>query len=128
MKASRNQRRALAKENQKYPDYLIEIPEGQWPYTLPTLREIWRSKDFLVQIHDERGSADRMSVCRTEVSGESWKDGITWDELQRLKSECGRRDRWAVEIYPPENDTVNVANMRHLWLLDCPPAYGWTGY
>lgn len=43
----------------------------------------------------------------------------------RLKAECGRGDKWAVELYPPDEAVVNVANIRHLWLLPEPPAFGW---
>jgi hypothetical protein len=56
--------------------------------------------------------------------GDRWADGITWDTLQLLKRECGHGERWAVEVYPPDTDIVNVANMRHLWLLRAPPPFG----
>lgn len=31
----------------------------------------------------------------------------------------------AGEVFPAESDVVNVANMRHLWLLREPPPFGW---
>lgn len=31
----------------------------------------------------------------------------------------------AVEIYPAERDIVNVANMRHLWVLPERLPFGW---
>jgi hypothetical protein len=30
-------------------------------------------------------------------------------------------------VYPPVDEIVNVANMRHLWLLDEAPPYAWRG-
>jgi hypothetical protein len=30
-----------------------------------------------------------------------------------------------VEVYPPDEAVVNVANIRHLWLLAEAPAYAW---
>lgn len=33
--------------------------------------------------------------------------------------------RWAVECYPPQRYVQNVANMRHLWILDNEPRFGW---
>lgn len=87
--------------------------------------EVWRSRDFLVQLFDEGGHV-RVTVNRTHMpNGKDWADGITWDELQAIKAEIGRGDRWAVEVYPPDDEVVNDAPMRHLWLLDEPPSFGW---
>lgn len=86
---------------------------------------VLRSREFLAQIYNENGHV-RISVCRTELDSEGyWKDGISWEELQRIKNECGFADQCAVEVYPPESDVVNVANMRHLWILPEPPAFAW---
>jgi hypothetical protein len=30
-----------------------------------------------------------------------------------------------VEIYPRDRDIVNIANMRHLWVMAEPLALGW---
>jgi hypothetical protein len=88
-------------------------------------REVWRSAGFLVQVYHE-GLYARLTVCRAALNptGTRWADGISWDELQRLKRECGRGDQWAVECFPPDEQVVNDANMRHLWLIAEPP-YGW---
>ena len=88
--------------------------------------EVWLSTSYLVQVFAEPDGLERLSINRTSVlpSGR-WADGITWDALQRLKAECGRADRWAVELYPPDGAVVDVANIRHLWLLPAPPAFGW---
>lgn len=79
---------------------------------------VFRSRDFLVQIFPATESIVRMSVNRTELRQDGrWSDEISWDELQRLKAEAGYGDLDAIEIYPPDKDVVNVANMRHLWIL-----------
>lgn len=41
---------------------------------------------------------------------------ITWDELQAIKDHFWP-DRIGIEIYPPHDQIVNVANMRWLWVL-----------
>jgi hypothetical protein len=110
----------LARENARWPVELVQVPRIEWPLNYPaTLLEAWRSCNWLVQVHRE-GAAVRLSVCRAAIEprGERWADGITWDDLQRLKRECGRGDCDAVEIYPADRDIVNVANMRHLWLVE----------
>lgn len=105
--------------------HCVRLPRDQWPYEPAGLAEVWRSKEFLVQIYDEGGGVERMSVCRTRRDGDRWADQIAWDELQRLKREVGRGDRDAFEIYPADIDVVNVANMRHLWLPVTPIGLAW---
>ncbi|MEC4804743.1 MAG: hypothetical protein SAJ12_03795 [Jaaginema sp. PMC 1079.18] len=114
---------------------LREIPESQFPPDLPTGRDtrlkVWGNRDFLVQLFDY-GCGLRLSVCRTKVKGFGknnnpiWKDNISWDELQAIKAEVGYADTWACELYPPEEKIVNVANIRHLWIMKKPPNdMGW---
>lgn len=128
MNTTRAQRRQLERDNAKQPDRLQEIPRAQWPANAPpTIMRVFRSRDFLVQeyAHPSAHVIARLSVCRTSISGNRWKDGITWDDLQRIKNECGYGDVDAVEIYPADDDVVNVANMRHLWVLDSRIPFAW---
>lgn len=125
---TRAQRRQLERDNAKQPDRLQEIPRIDWPENAPpTIVRVFRSRVFLVQeyIHASPLVLCRLSVCKTSVSGNRWADGITWDELQQIKNECGYGGADAVEIYPADDDVVNVANMRHLWVLDAPVPFAW---
>lgn len=123
---SKEERRRLAIENASYPKHCISVPVQKWSFNMPeNLLECWRSRDFLAQIYDWRDGARRMTICRTEARNGNWVQGITWDDLQRLKGECGYKDWWAVEIFPAEMDVVNVANMRHLWILRQAPEFAW---
>lgn len=104
---------------------LAAVPLGVASASGPPL-EVWVSTSYLVQIYEDRGY-ERMSVNRTTVLRNGrWGDGITWDALQRLKAECGRGARWAVEVYPPDEHVIDVANIRHLWLLPEQPPFSWT--
>lgn len=124
--ASRNQRRLLEKENAKQPTVLREVPRDQWPDPFAPVLRLLRSRDFLVQIHQAKAPADvRISVNHSDVVGGEWRDGITWEELQRIKRECGYGDRDAVEVFPSDIDVVNVANMRHLWVMLDPVSFAW---
>ena len=123
-------RRALAARNAAQPDGLTKVPAHEWPRTIPNgLIEVWRSKTLLVQIYSSENSEAmlRLSVCRTSLAtgGNRWADGLSWDDLQAAKSAVGLGRFCAVEIYPPDGCTVNVANMRHLWLLSVAPAFMW---
>jgi hypothetical protein len=116
----------LREQNKRFGPHLVEIPRCDWtgdPLHQPV--RVWQSKDFCVQQRESNGHT-LLCVCRTAINSDGgWKDGITWDELQRLKCEAGYADRWAIECYPPNDLVVNVANFRHLWLLPQPPAFGW---
>ncbi len=43
--------------------------------------------------------------------------GISWDQLQEIKSEIAGPDARAIEIFPADCDVVNEANIRHLWIV-----------
>lgn len=40
-----------------------------------------------------------------------------WRELQRIKTAIAGADRWAAELYPPEDQLIDIANQYHLWVL-----------
>ena len=125
---SRAERRHLERNNAKLPSVLREVPRADWPATPPQgLVRVLRSRDFLAQVFEppHTSSLARLSISRTTTAGDRWQDGISWDDLQRLKAEAGYADRDAVEVYPAQCDVVNVANMRHLWVLAEPLPFAW---
>jgi hypothetical protein len=130
VKPTAAQLRQLRKDNAAYPEVLVNIPVKLWPVAPFTeaaeRRGVMRSRKFLVQLFWDAGAL-RMSVNRTEWDERrrSWREDISWDDLQRLKAEAGYGGRWMVEMFPPDSAVVNVANMRHLWLLDRMPDFGW---
>ena len=101
-------------------------PEN-WPSEAVSMDRIavWQNDDFLVQVFAERDGIVRLTVCRTLRKGGHWKDGITWDELQFIKDAVGYDAFDAVEVYPRHCDVVNVANMRHLWILPEAVRFAW---
>lgn len=128
--ATRRVNAAIEAARSCYGDALREIPRSDWPPALsqaqslgitPPLR-VWCSRRYTVLLFgDNRLSA---SIARIGDDGR-FQDGMTWDDLQRLKAEAGFGDRWAVEVFPPDSQVVNVSNMRHLWLLDEAPPFAW---
>lgn len=127
---SREQRRQLARDNAKLPKHLALVDPADWPQSMLAMATppvaVWRSRGFLVQKYLAPAPAiARLSVLRTTLAGERWQDGITWDELQQIKNELGYFAHTAVEVFPPMRDVVNVANIRHLWVLDGPLPFAW---
>ena len=129
IKPTKEQIRQLRADNAKYSSYFQEIPFNEWPYgSPPSLTQVWRNRNFLVQVHKEANSlgvSHRVTICRTEVDGNQWKDGISWEEIQTIKDAIGFADHDAVEVYPMRRDIINVANMRHLWIMPTPLLFAW---
>jgi len=124
-------RRAQRKHVKTLPKELTEIPRDQFPPGKPGNMPIraFLSQKFLVQLYDashQFQSMIRMSVSRSGIdeSGK-WADKITWDELNSIKQEIGFGSWYGMELYPRDQDIVNVANIRHLWLLPVPLNIGW---
>lgn len=94
---------------------------------------VWQSSEFLVQVSDAGGGILWLAICRVQAEGNplrergyDWKAEISWDELQEIKRGCGYGCKFAVEVYPEDCNLVNVANMRHLWILPERLAFAWT--
>jgi hypothetical protein len=128
-------RAQLVRENGAFGPTLQLMPRAQWP-TLESAKDaggagatlvgVWRSRTFLAMLFHE-GRWSRLSVIRTRLRDDGrWEDGVTWDELQACKREAGFGAWWGLEVYPADDAVVNVANMRHLWLFDVPPPFGWS--
>jgi hypothetical protein len=134
---NRSDRRAMAKfakeEAAKRPVRLTEIPRETWPaYPNPDRAptKVWQSRKYIVQLFDEKPFLNvdtrRMTVCRVTLGDDGhWDAGLSWDELQDVKNEIGFGDWYGLEIYPRDQDVVNVANMRHVWLMAVPLELGW---
>lgn len=125
---TREQRRQLQRDNTKLPVTLAPVDPIDWP-NVPGNKPyaVWRSRNFLVQEFIESDAIRRLSVARSEIDVKTgrWKDGITWEELQEIKRQTGYGNHMAIEIFPADRNVVNVANMRHLWVLSTPLPIGW---
>ncbi len=127
-KALRAARAAITAENKLWPSHLVSVPRDRWPAgeVDSNPKEVWRSRTLLVQVFEERDGWVRLSICRAAIdSNGRWKDGLTWEDLQSIKSQVGFGVRDAIEIYPADQDVVNVANIRHLWVSPVPLNVAW---
>lgn len=121
---NRSQRRAHNAAQRQHPEQLVSVPRDQWE-TYPTnLLEVWRNARYLVQVYSDGGNT-RISVNRVTLQAGGWAEHIPFEDLMQIKAAVGYKYRQAIEIYPPESKLVNVANMRHLWVLPHDLAIGW---
>ncbi len=123
------QRLQLAEMNAASSDHMTQLrPEEMPPSSRDdTFVSAWRSKRFLAQVYREANGSIRISVCRSEwdLQKQSWREDISWDDLMQIKQQIGYSNAWAYECFPPEVETINVANMRHLFIPSEQPTFGW---
>lgn len=114
----------LLRENMQYTKDFVEIPKEKWPENwkkadrnrLPF--RVLRNNQFFVQCHRETHGITRITVNRIKLKTlHRWDDEISWDDLQWVKNAVGYAHKNAVEVFPEQKRVVNVANMRHLWVL-----------
>lgn len=130
MKNWKNVNREMQRENKLYPVHMVQVPREKWPKTQHGAKceplNLWRSRDFVAQVVREPNGAIRIAVNRTRMNEDyDFADGISWDDLWRIKNEIGFSDRDCIEIYPAQEDIINVANIRHLFVLPEKHEWNW---
>jgi len=119
------------------PKCLVPVPREQWGdvSSQPSLIEVWRGPVFLVQVYQLQGDEipcnqlywpfERMSVTFLDhkLRRAEMINKITYNTLQRLKTECGRGGFFAMEPYPSIDHWNTVPNARHLLLFKEQPDY-----
>lgn len=113
----------LRAENKRHGSGFTAMPHTEIDATHSRTRvehvpdRVWRSAHFLAMEFDA-GPYVRLTLCRTMIDENGhWLANISWEEMQGIKHSLGYGPRQAVEIFPRDEDVVNVANMRHLWIL-----------
>lgn len=123
-------RKYIEKDSRRYPEdklILVGIPEHL--ENKKGLLKIYRSRDFLVQVYEEKHAVVRVSMSRSTIKDNGhWEEGITWNQLMWAKREVGYGDYDAVEVYPKDEDVVDVANIRHLFVIDKPLEFIWRNF
>lgn len=56
-------------------------------------------------------------ITRLVIRRHDEKPGIPWADKQRIKNELVGSDRTVIEVFPPESELVDNANLYHLWVL-----------
>ena len=112
-------------EKTDHPDLYTEVGK------MHGLKEVWVSRYFALRViehtdYDGR-ICERLVISKTTFNedGTGWEGDIAWDELQELKSQCGRGDRLAIEVFPKDENIVRKGNYRHLWVLPESLPYVW---
>ena len=103
-----------------------KVPQSQWPnHNQKKLKNVYLNNEFLVQEFHEDNNIIRLSINSVKRKGSKWADGITWDQLNEIKNQIGFSNSFAVECYPESKNIVNIASMRHLWILPERLDFAW---
>lgn len=87
---------------------LAEKPE------IHRLKSYWKNNIYSAQIiRTEKGCV--IGIRRHDQSTE-----VPWAHKQRIKNELFWKGAQAVEIFPPEDELIDGANMFWLWVLEKP--------
>lgn len=116
---NRNQRRVvIANEERRRktgdwgPWERVEVPNGgpgdSW---LRSVRVAHRNQVFAVLVRDAGGGVTHYAIS----SGSGVRP--TWWEMQRIKNELAGEQATAVEVYPPQAEVVDGADMFHFWVM-----------
>lgn len=106
--------------------HMRELEDHEWPF-MPCLEttplRVWTSNEYIAVLYRQNYDGKKRLTVNMLKKGRDGRhrDGITWDELQRIKNECLGDDVWCAEMYPAKSDVINNQNQRHLWLLDGEP-------
>jgi hypothetical protein len=99
-------------EVQKAPTHIARTvlkPNEHW---LPIVYVNTRYSVQLSQVRTDIGTVIHLWIRRHD--GEMSR---AWADLQRIKNEVVGVKRSAVEVFPPESELVDEANMTHLWVF-----------
>jgi len=78
------------------------------------IRAVHRNRVFSV-LQRPAGDAVHLAVCSLSGIRPSWR------EMQRIKDELAGESATAVEVYPPQREIVDAADMFHIWVVEPLP-------
>lgn len=127
----RGERRSLLKNEAKArkagawgPWEKLTFPRGTvgsgWSRDFDTA---YRNAVFSVLVRKIETGAASGSVIHLAISSLSG-ERPTWWEAQRIKNDLCGEDTTAIEVYPPQSQVVDGADMFHLWVLPAPLNFG----
>lgn len=92
----------------------IENPHLLAPGWLGDVDHVRRNRVFSVLV---RPLDCAVHLAVTSLSGVR----PTWWEMQRIKNEIAGPGATAVEVYPPQDEVVDDADMFHIWVINALP-------
>lgn len=76
-----------------------------------TFAKVHRNRVFSVLDRTDFSGARHLAIA----SGSGIRP--TWPEMQRINNDLAGASATAIEVYPPDDEVVDQADMYHLWVL-----------
>lgn len=80
------------------------------------LQAAYLNRFYSVQVFHQTAK-DGLEMTHLMVRRHDAQPIRTWKDLQRIKNELTDPTRVAVEVFPPQNELVDAANILHLWVF-----------
>jgi hypothetical protein len=80
----------------------------------PSTVAVYTDGEYTVEKHDIGIKPFDCRLVIKRMDGEPFR---SWRLLQDIKNEVVGADRTAIEIYPPEDEVTDTANIYHLWVF-----------
>ena len=82
----------------------------------------WAAQFTTAHVNRVFSVLDRTHPCGARHLAVSSLSGVrpSWTEMQRIKTEIAGADATAIEVYPPEGEVVDDADMFHIWVVPGP--------
>lgn len=100
---------------------------------VPEDDEVWWSDRFQVRVRfvprSDGSSGTRDGLVHLSINSHNRAPVRRWRHLQQIKNEIMGEDRWAVEVFPAEDDLADTSNQYHLWVMPAgeTPGFGFRG-
>src|ERR1700682_902556 len=79
-----------------------------------SIEGIYRDGEYIVEKHE---IGVKPFEFRLVIKREDRAPIRSWRLLQDIKNAVAGTDRTAIEIYPPESEVTDTANIYHLWIF-----------
>jgi len=82
----------------------------------------WAAQVTTAHVNRVFSVLDRTHACGARHLAVSSLSGLrpSWTEMQRIKTEIAGAGATAIEVYPPEDEVVDGADMFHIWVVPGP--------
>lgn len=92
----------------------LENPHRLKPGWLGEVDHVRRNRVFAVLVRDVRFA---VHLAVSSLTG----DRPTWHEMQRIKSDLAGPNATGIEVYPPDAEIIDAADMFHIWIVSDLP-------
>lgn len=95
--------------------------------------EVWTNNRYQVRVSyvplEGESKGSREGLMHLSINSHLRSTLRNWRHLQQIKNEIAGEDRWAVEVFPPEDHLTDTSNQYHLWVLPAgtDPGFGFRG-